>query len=87
MQIMPRPLLYPTIALSAGIATGYFVPVPDLPLLACMIFSLLIMLLAMLKKASGAILPLAAAAFFILGILDVNLYLYAPPAPVTSSIT
>lgn len=78
---MLRPLIYPTIALSAGIATGYFLLLPGLPLLACLIVCLLGLLMALLKKTSGAILPLAAAAFFILGILDVNLYLYAPPGP------
>lgn len=81
MQIMLRPLIYPTIALCAGIATGYFLALPDTPLLACLIVILPGLLLTTLKKASGAILPLAAAAFFILGILDINLYLYAPPGP------
>ena len=81
MQIMLRPLIYPTIALSVGIATGYSLPLPDLPLLACLIVILPGLLLAMLKKTSGAILAVASAAFFILGILDVNFYLYAPPGP------
>jgi hypothetical protein len=72
MQIMPRPIIYPAIALSVGIATGYFLPLPGTPLLACLIVILPGLLLAMLKKASGAILAVAAAAFFILGILDVN---------------
>jgi len=81
MQIMRRPLIYPTLALSAGIATGYFFVLPDLPLQACVIASLLALLMSMRNKASGAILPLAAAAFFILGILAINLSLTALPGP------
>lgn len=81
MQIMPRPLIYPTMALISGIMTGYFILLPSVPLLVFLIACLLGLLMAMRKKAFAAILPLVAAALFLLGILDINIYLYTPPSP------
>src|SRR3990172_8477132 len=78
---MPRPLVYPLVALIGGIATGYFIPVPNLPLQVVLLVLLSGLLAALIRKRPFLILPLATASIFITGILNINLYLYDIPGP------
>ena len=76
---MPRPLLPLVIALIAGIATGYFLRLPDLPLLAAILLIFSFLFLSLIKNRASLILPLTACALFILGILNINYSLYRIP--------
>lgn len=76
---MPRPLLPLVIALIAGIAVGYFLRLPDLPILAALLLIFSFLFLALIKNRASLILPLTACALFILGILNINHSLYRIP--------
>jgi competence protein ComEC len=76
---MPRPILPLVIALIAGTAVGYLLRLPDLPLLASLLLIFSFFFLALIKKRGGIILPLAACALFIIGILNINHSIYRLP--------
>ena len=76
---MQKPLIPIVIALIAGIATGYYLHFPELPFLAGLIVVFSLMLIPAIRKGKGRLLFLALFAFFILGILNINLSLYAVP--------
>ncbi len=78
---MPRPLVYPVVALMGGITTGYFLPAPDLPLLAVLLALFAGLFAALMRKKYVLILPLTATAIYITGILNINLYLSDLPGP------
>jgi len=76
---MPRPLLPLVVAFMAGIAVGYSLRLPDLPLLAALLIVFPLIFFAFNKKRKGTILLLTACALFILGILDINRSVYSIP--------
>ncbi|HLA27881.1 MAG TPA: DNA internalization-related competence protein ComEC/Rec2 [Syntrophales bacterium] len=76
---MQKPLIPIVIALIAGIATGYHRHFPELPLLAGLIIVFSLILAPAIRKGKVRLLFLASFAFFILGILNINLSLYAVP--------
>ena len=76
---MLRPLVYPTLALMGGIATGYFFPPwPGLPLLVLL---LLCLFAALRRNLSAPLLPLTSAVFFVLGTLIIGHDLYSSLPP------
>src|SRR3972149_11853749 len=77
---MQKPLIPIVIALIAGIATGYHLHFPELPFLAGLIIVFSLILIPAIRKGKGRLLFLALFAFFILGILNINLSLYSLPS-------
>ena len=78
---MPRPLVYPVIALMGGIATGFSFTVPNLPLQAVLLVLFSGLLATLIRRKPSLTLSLAAAAIYITGILNINLYLADIPGP------
>ncbi|HLA05008.1 MAG TPA: ComEC/Rec2 family competence protein, partial [Syntrophales bacterium] len=77
---MQKPLIPIVIALIAGIAAGYHLHFPELPFLAGLIIVFSLILIPAIRKGKGRHLFLAFFAFFILGILNINLSLYSLPS-------
>src|SRR3990172_2307997 len=77
---MQKPLIPIVIALIAGIAAGYHLHFPELPFLAGLIMVFSLTLIPAVRKGKGRLLFLALFAFFILGILNINLSLHSLPS-------
>ena len=78
---MDRPLIPLLAFFVAGITIGNYYQFPDLPLLTVLFVTLMLMLVALLKKATRVIAVLLALSSVVVGILDINLYLYKDPGP------
>ncbi len=76
---MERPLIPILTSFVAGIAIGNYYQFPDLPLLTALLITLMLMLLASLKKATRVITVLLVLSSIIAGILNINVYLYKNP--------
>jgi competence protein ComEC len=76
---MERPLIPILTSFVAGITIGNYYQFPDLPLLTALLVTLMLMLLASLKKSTRVIAVLLVLSSVIIGILDINLYLYKDP--------
>ncbi|MBE0557964.1 MAG: hypothetical protein IH628_12095, partial [Proteobacteria bacterium] len=77
--IMPRPVIPFLIALMAGITSANLFPIPNLPVQACLVLTLILILLTLRMKAGRAVLPFLLLSLFLLGILEMNVYLYPHP--------
>ena len=76
---MPRPVIPLLIALMAGITCANLFPIPDLPVRVCLVLTLILLLLAMLRKRGHFLFPPLLIPLFFLGILEMNVYLYPHP--------
>ena len=77
---MGRPLAAPTLALMAGIACSSVYEVATAPLLTALLAACLFLLVCITRRRSKAASFFLAGAFFVLGWLQMNLYLYREPA-------
>ena len=77
---MGRPLAAPTLALMAGIACSSVYEVATAPLLTALLAACLFLLVCIIRRRSKAASFFLAGAFFVLGWLQMNLYLYREPA-------
>jgi len=77
---MPRPIVPSLIALIAGIAGSTLLRIPDFPVQLCLALVLLAILPAAAWKRTVLLRRFLPIAFFLLGLLEMNLVLYAPPA-------
>ncbi|MDI6775928.1 MAG: DNA internalization-related competence protein ComEC/Rec2 [Syntrophales bacterium] len=73
---MQRPLIPLLIPLIVGISLGNFIHLPDLPLMVCLIMAMIASLVAMIKKWKVIIGLSLIFSLFLVGILNINLYLY-----------
>jgi competence protein ComEC len=73
---MERPLIPLLCAFISGIATGHFCRVADTPLIISLLLTLILLLAASIKKSHKLIAILVILSLFLLGILNVNMYLY-----------
>ena len=78
---MQIPFLCLLIPLMAGICLGNFIRIPDIPLMACLILTSLSLLVATIKKWEFVIVLFIISSLFLVGILNINLYLYREPTP------
>lgn len=78
---MQKPLLYPAITLACGILAGSLFVIPALPLLLALVVCLFALLWALKTGFSPGILTVTMAVTTIIGILNINLYLYSAPEP------
>jgi competence protein ComEC len=76
---MLRPIIPLLIPLIAGISVGNFIHLPDPPLMVCLIMTLISLLVAMIKKWKAIVGLSLILSLFLLGILNINLYLYQEP--------
>jgi len=79
--ILERPLIPLLFAVIVGITIGNFYRVPDLPLLISLLVTLVLLLLASIKKSGKLIAILLVFSSVLLGNLNINLYLYQNPRP------
>ena len=73
---MERPLTPLLCAFISGITIGHFCRVGDTPLVISLLLILMLLLTASIKKSEKRITTLVIVSMFLLGILNVNLYLY-----------
>jgi len=78
---MLRPIIPLLIPLIAGISVGNFIHLPDPPLMVCLIMTLISLLVAIIKKWKAIVGLSLVLPLFLLGILNINLYLYQEPGP------
>ena len=76
---MERPLIPLLCALIAGITVGHLCRVADHPLIISLLLILILLLVASIKKSAILIAILVILSSLLLGILNVNLYLYQDP--------
>ena len=76
---MPRPVIPLLIALMAGITCANHFPIPDLPVQVCLVLTLILILLTLLRKRGHSLFPFLLFPLFLLGILAMNVYLYPHP--------
>jgi competence protein ComEC len=73
---MPRPIVPLLIALMAGIFCSNLFTIPDMPIQVCLVTVLLIILPILIKNRRRILYPFLLFSFFLVGILDMNIYLY-----------
>jgi len=76
---MGRPLAAPTLTLMAGIACSSAYEVATAPLLTALLAACLFLLVGIIRRSSKAASFFLCVAFFILGWIQMNLYLYREP--------
>jgi competence protein ComEC len=76
---MPRPVIPLLIAFMAGITCADLFAIPDLPVQVCLVLLLFLILLTLRRKWGPALFPFLLSALFLLGILEMNVYLYPHP--------
>ncbi len=76
---MERPLIPLLASFVAGITIGNCYQFPDLPLLTVLLMALMLMLFTSIKKSTKIMAVLLILSSVIVGILDINLYLYKNP--------
>jgi competence protein ComEC len=76
---MPRPVVPLLIALMAGIACANLFPIPNLPVQVCLVVALIMILLTLIRKRGRTLYPILLSSLFLLGILEMNVYLYPYP--------
>ena len=79
---MQRPLISLLIFLIAGITAGNLIHIPDLPGMLFLLISLLLLLVATLKRWKISIMICLATSLFFIGILNINLYQKPKPADI-----
>jgi len=79
---MPRPLIPLLFFLIAGITAGSFIHIPALPVMIFLVIFVLVLLVAAVRTWKILIMICVAASLFLLGILNINLYLYPHSSPV-----
>ncbi|MCX5837001.1 MAG: ComEC/Rec2 family competence protein, partial [Deltaproteobacteria bacterium] len=75
---MTRPFLPLAAALMAGISCGSLYRIPDLSVQVSLVIALILIFLILTVKKLKLIHPFLLLSFFLLGILDINLYLHPP---------
>jgi len=76
---MRRPLIPLLVSFVLGIEIGNFYRVSDEPLLLSLLITLFLLLITSIKKSDKLITVLTLISFMILGLLNINLYLYRDP--------
>ena len=76
---MRRPLIPLLVSFVLGIEIGNFYRVSDEPLLLSLLITLFLLLITSIKKSDKLITGLTLISFMILGLLNINLYLYRDP--------
>jgi competence protein ComEC len=78
---MPRPLIPLLFFLIAGITAGSLIHMPALPVMIFLLIFVLVLLAAAVRMWKIPIMVCIAASLFLLGILNINLYLYPHSTP------
>lgn len=78
---MPRPLIPLLFFLIAGIIAGSLIHIPALPVMIFLLIFVLVLLVAAVRTWKILIMVCVAASLFLLGILNINLYLYPHSTP------
>lgn len=73
---MTRPITPLLIALMTGISCSSLFPIPDIPVQIALVIALLTILLISIKTSHRILSPFLLFSFFLLGILEMNMYLY-----------
>jgi len=73
---MERPLIPLLCTFISGITIGHFLRIADTPLVISLLLTLILLLAASIKKSDKLIAILVILSLFLLGILNVNMYLY-----------
>ena len=76
---MPRPFIPLLLALMAGITCANLFPIPNLPVQICLVATLIMILLTLMRKWRRSLYPILLFSLFLLGILEMNVYLYPHP--------
>ncbi len=76
---MPRPVIPLLIALMVGITCANFFPIPDLLVQVCLVTTLILILLSLRRKQGRSLYLFLLFSLFLLGILEMNVYLYPHP--------
>ena len=76
---MTRPVIPLLVALMAGIASANLFAIPDLLVQVCLVTTLILLLLTLQRKRGHSLYPFLLFALFLLGVLEMNVYLYPRP--------
>ena len=78
---MERPLIPLLFANMLGIAIGNSYQLANLPLFILILITLILLLIALIKKSDSVIPVILLISSVFLGILNINIYLYQEPGP------
>ena len=78
---MPRPLIPLLFFLIAGITTGSLIHMPSLPVMIFLLIFIMILLVAAVRTWKILTMICVAASLFLVGVLNINLYLYPHSTP------
>ncbi len=76
---MTRPVIPLLVALMAGIASANLFAIPDLLVQVCLVTTLILLLLTLQRKRGHSLYPFLLFSLFLLGVLEMNVYLYPRP--------